>query len=85
MGPIPNLLIDEIKSLTFFDLEKNNKSNTYLSSWGILDKNKIVIHKSNQTLIKYFETYTGSKTIFYTNSKGESFELSEVCSAKSFS
>ena len=71
MGPIPNLLIDEIKSLTFFDLENTNESNTYLSSWGILDKNKIVIHNSNQSLIKYFATYTGSGTIYYTNSKGE--------------
>lgn len=65
MGPITSTLIDEMQALSLFDLSSNDNRNSYNSSWGILDGNKIIINFSTQTHKTFIKTYTGSKNCNY--------------------
>lgn len=70
MGPIPQRLIDEIIENSFIDFSESEFINSYKSSWGIFENNKIVLHWHKQNLIEYMETYYGSEKIYYKDGSG---------------
>lgn len=63
MGPVPKSLIYEMQDLSLYEFDDYNK-NSYKTSWGIFDNNKIIINKSIQTISQYMASYSGSITVY---------------------
>ncbi len=84
VGPISNNLIKEMQDLSLFKFTESDKKNSYNSSWGIFDKNKIVINVAYQKHKSFEKVYTGSTSVSYTeyDSDGNSVTRHENVTAQ---
>ena len=84
VGPISNNLIKEMQDLSLFKFSESDEKNSYNSSWGIFDKNKIIINAAYQKHESFEKTYYGSTSVSYTthDSDGASVTRNEEVRAE---
>lgn len=86
MGPINPSIIDRLNNFQFNPKKiKGIKSNSFLTSWGIFNNNKIVIHKSQQTLSKFLKQYHGSIDVVVNEKTNETVTISATYSHIAYS
>ncbi|MGL4183664.1 MAG: hypothetical protein ACRCRP_00835 [Metamycoplasmataceae bacterium] len=75
IGSITDKLIHELQLSSLFLLVNNINENTFDSSWGVFDNNKIIINISKQTHVIIMKTYWGSKSVTTGSGKNKKTKL----------